>query len=64
MCTAGMEAVVKVWDVRMYKFLHSYPTRKPATAIDISQLGLLAVGQGKCVEVGGVCVYVWVCCLF
>ena len=51
MCTTGMEAVIKVWDVRTYKFLHSYPTRKPATAIDISQRGLLAVGKGKCVEI-------------
>ena len=56
MCTTGMEAVIKVWDVRTYKFLHSYPTRKPATAIDISQRGLLAVGKGKCVEV---CVLWW-----
>jgi len=51
MASAGMEGAVKVWDLRMYKELHSYLTPRPATSLAVSQRGLLAVGCGSHVQV-------------
>jgi U3 small nucleolar RNA-associated protein 7 len=51
MVTAGMDARVRVWDVRTFKPIHSYFSASPATALDISQRGLLAVGYGPHVQV-------------
>ena len=51
MVTAGMDATVKVWDVRTFKHINSYYCPAPATALDISQRGLLAVGYGPHVQV-------------
>lgn len=44
---AGLDCQVKVWDVRTFKPLHAYFAHSPATCLDISQRGLLAVGQGR-----------------
>ena len=51
MATVGMDARLKVWDVRTYKPLHSYFTHRPASCVEMSQLGLMAVGRGREVEV-------------
>ncbi len=42
---------VKVWDIRALKPMHAYFTRTPATTLDISQRGLLAIGCGRKVQV-------------
>ena len=44
MASAGADHRVKIWDVRKYQELHSYYTQSPADQLDISELGLLAVG--------------------
>lgn len=49
---AGVDRQVKVWDVRTFQPLHAYFANSPATALDISQRGLLAVGQGRRLQVG------------
>lgn len=49
---AGVDSQVRVWDVRTFKPLHSYFAYSPATSLDISQRGLLAVGYGRKVQVG------------
>ena len=49
--TAGYDANVKVWDVRTFKPIHTYYSSSPATAVDISQRGLLAVGYGPHVQI-------------
>ena len=51
MATVGMDARLKIWDVRTFKLLHTYRTRRPAVCVDISQKGLLALGRGREVEV-------------
>jgi hypothetical protein len=40
-----------VWDVRTFKPLHAYFANAPATTLDISQKGMLAVGQGRRLQV-------------
>jgi U3 small nucleolar RNA-associated protein 7 len=47
LCVAGVDRQVKVWDIRTFKPLHAYFANSPATSLDISQRGLLAVGQGR-----------------
>jgi U3 small nucleolar RNA-associated protein 7 len=47
----GVDGQVKVWDVRTFKPLHAYFANAPATTLDISQKGLLAVGQGRRLQV-------------
>ncbi|GBG24162.1 WD repeat-containing protein 46 [Hondaea fermentalgiana] len=49
--TAGLDGRMSVWDVRTYKRLHSYYNRRPATSLDVSQTGLLAVTSGYQVQV-------------
>lgn len=53
MVTAGLDGQLKLWDLRMLKPLHAYLCARPASALDISQRGLLAVGFGRRVQVGG-----------
>ena len=43
MASSGLDGRLKVWDLRTYKMVHSYALRTPATAIDISQRGLMGV---------------------
>lgn len=42
--TTGVDAKVKVWDLRTYNEVHSYFSPIPATSVDISQRGVLATG--------------------
>ncbi len=49
--TPGVDCQVKVWDVRTFKPLHAYFANSPATALDISQKGMLAVAQGRRLQV-------------
>lgn len=52
MVTAGLDRQVKVWDIRTYKQVHAYAVNTaPATSLDISQRGLLAVGSGGHVNI-------------
>ena len=47
MVTGGGDSKVKVWDLRMYKEVHSYNTFGGApTCVDISQTGILGIGHG------------------
>jgi U3 small nucleolar RNA-associated protein 7 len=47
MVTAGMDSQMRVWDIRQYKPVHAFHTRRPATSLDISQRGLVALGYEK-----------------
>ena len=38
--------MVKVWDLRTYKLLHSYFTIHPPSAISVSARGILAAANG------------------
>ena len=49
--TTGADSQMKVWDLRTYRELHSYYTNAPATSVDVSQLGQIAVGFGSHVQV-------------
>lgn len=51
MVTSGVDAQVKVWDLRMYKPVHAYYSAQPASNIEISQRGMLAIGWGSTVQV-------------
>ena len=48
--TAGADAQVKVWDVRTFRPLHAYFSATPASAVDVSQRGMLAVAYGPHVQ--------------
>lgn len=60
---SGVDCQVKVWDVRTFKPLHAYFANSPATSLDISQRGLLAVGQGRRLQVRAVLCFVSVACV-
>mmetsp|Transcript_21111 Transcript_21111/g.51652 ORF Transcript_21111/g.51652 Transcript_21111/m.51652 type:complete len:608 (-) Transcript_21111:383-2206(-) len=49
--TSGLDGRVKVWDLRTYKELHNYYSVRPASTINISQQGMLALGFGSHVHV-------------
>ena len=51
MATAGVDGDVKIWDVRNFKPVHTYFSHAPASNLEISQQGLLAVGFGSRVQV-------------
>ena len=53
MATAGADGQMKIWDIRKFtdKPLQAYFSPNPATCLDISQKGLLAVGHGPHVQV-------------
>ena len=46
MLSAGQDIRLKLWDIRMFKEVHSYHTRHPAISLAISDRGLAAVGDG------------------
>lgn len=50
MVTAGLDGKVKVWDLRTYKELDSYDLT-PASALDVSQLGLVATSHNGTTKV-------------
>jgi U3 small nucleolar RNA-associated protein 7 len=47
MATAGADARMNIFDIRTYKEVHSYFTPTPASSLQISDTGLLAVGWGS-----------------
>ena len=51
MATTGMDGLMKVWDLRTYKCLHSYRLDQAASSVDISDRLLVAVGVGRTVQV-------------
>ena len=51
MTTAGLDGLVKIWDLRTYKVLHSFRADAPVTTLDTSDTGLLALGLGREVQV-------------
>ncbi len=51
MATSGLDGTLKIWDMRTYKNLSTYFTKNPASTLDFSQRGLLAVGTGSTLTV-------------
>lgn len=51
MATAGIDRVVKIWDLRTYKHLQSYRLGGAPGFMNFSQKGLLSLGIGNVVEV-------------
>jgi U3 small nucleolar RNA-associated protein 7 len=51
MVTSGMDGLLKVWDMRNYKEMHSYYTPRPASSVDISQKGMLAASFNSTVNI-------------
>jgi U3 small nucleolar RNA-associated protein 7 len=47
MATAGMDGMMKIWDLRKYQCVHSYRTDAPVMSLDISDMGLIAMGLGR-----------------
>ncbi|KAL9113286.1 MAG: hypothetical protein Q9227_002621 [Pyrenula ochraceoflavens] len=46
MLSAGQDLRLKLWDIRMFREIHSYRTHHPANSLAISDRGLAAVGDG------------------
>ena len=51
MVSAGADYRVKIWDIRNYREIHSYYTKRPTDEVTISELGLLGIGWGSHVSV-------------
>lgn len=51
MATAGMDGILKLWDLRKYTTLHQYKLDHPATSIDISDRGFISMSMGRDVQV-------------
>lgn len=51
MVSAGQDMKMTVWDIRMFKEVHNYFTRRPASSLAVSDRGLTAVGWGTHVTV-------------
>mmetsp|Transcript_32361 Transcript_32361/g.30866 ORF Transcript_32361/g.30866 Transcript_32361/m.30866 type:complete len:576 (+) Transcript_32361:83-1810(+) len=51
MATSGLDSMMKIWDLRMFKCLHSYKTDHPAMSLDISDRNLIAMAVGRSVHV-------------
>jgi BING4CT (NUC141) domain len=49
--SGGADSQVRVWDVRTFRPLHAYFSAQPASSLDVSQRGMLAVGYGPHVQV-------------
>ena len=50
MTTLLLLILTQVWDVRTYRHLHTYSTQRPASSVDLSGRGLLALGRARQVE--------------
>lgn len=51
MVSTGQDLKMAVWDIRTFKEVNTYFTRRPAQTVDISDRGLTAVGWGTQVSV-------------
>jgi len=51
MVSTGQDLKMNVWDIRMYKEVHSYSCFQPGASVAISDRGLVAVGWGTQVSV-------------
>ena len=51
MATAGVDSDIRIWDLRTFKPVHTYFSHAPASNLEVSQQGLLAVGYGNRVQV-------------
>lgn len=51
MVSTGQDQKMSVWDIRMFKEVHSYSIHQPGSALSISDRGLTAVGWGTQVSV-------------
>lgn len=51
MVTTGMDNLLKVWDLRTYKMLHQSHSFTAASALDVSQTGLISVALGANIQV-------------
>lgn len=51
MATSGLDGQVKIWDLRTYKLLDAYFSPTPASTLEYSQTGLLAVGSANRISV-------------
>lgn len=51
MVATGADRTVKVWDVRKFDVVETYFTAVPASSVDVSQTGLVALGWGSTVQV-------------
>ena len=53
MVTTALDGLMKVWDLRKFSSVYAYKLDKPATSVDISDRGLVALGVGRTVQVLG-----------
>ncbi|KAL4956871.1 WD40-repeat-containing domain protein [Aspergillus filifer] len=51
MVSTGQDQKMQVWDIRMYREVHSYSCYQPGASVSISDRGLTAVGWGTQVSV-------------
>ncbi|KAL2872778.1 WDR46/Utp7 family WD40 repeat domain-containing protein [Aspergillus lucknowensis] len=51
MVSTGQDLRMQVWDIRMYREVHSYSCYQPGSSVSISDRGLTAVGWGTQVSV-------------
>lgn len=51
LATAGLDGLVKVWDIRKFGEIFAFKPPRPATSLDISDTGLLAMGFGRGVQI-------------
>lgn len=51
MVSTGQDLKMAIWDIRMFKEIHSYFLRQPGSSVAISDRGLTAVGWGTQVSV-------------
>jgi U3 small nucleolar RNA-associated protein 7 len=51
MVSTGQDKRMSVWDIRMWKEMHSHHLRQPGSSLSISDRGLVAVGWGTQVSV-------------
>jgi U3 small nucleolar RNA-associated protein 7 len=51
MVSTGQDLKMNIWDIRMFKEVHSYSCYQPGTSVAISDRGLTAVGWGTKVSI-------------
>ena len=49
--TAGLDGMLKIWDLRKYQLLHAYKPDQPVMTVDVSDRNLLAIGLGRQVQI-------------